>query len=204
MGAGGAGGLGGAGVGDCAPVAVPPGGKVCADLLIETAADATAAEECTEVTGGVTISPFFKGTVDLPRLRKVGKDVRRDGANAPTTTGDPAQTTHVLLPNCTEIGGDLWFYLDFNLVELDLRSVRTIAGRAWVYRDTMIHTLRLDALQSVGMDFYIGDDFQLPDCVAKDIESHVTAGQSSTATGTKTPANCHCEPVCGHVEQLCP
>jgi len=177
---------------------------VCGDIVIVNAADATTARDCTEATGGVTISPLFVGTVDLPRLRKVAKDVRRDGANAPAMAGDPAMTTRVLLPNVTEIGGDLWFYLDFNLVELDLRSLQTVAGRSWIYRDTMIHTLRLDVLQHVGLDFYIADVFQLPDCVVQDIASHVTAGQSLDVLGTKTPANCHCESVCGHVEQLCP
>jgi hypothetical protein len=172
--------------------------------LIDSAAAALAAQDCTEVTGSVTVSPFFVGTVELPRLRKVGKDVRRDGAAAPTDASNPAQTTRVRLPNVTQIGGDLWFYLDFNLVELDLRSVETISGRAWVYRDTLIHTLRLDALHQVGRDFYIAAVFQLPDCVAKDIASHVTAGEGSQAIGAATPANCHCEAVCGHVEQRCP
>lgn len=201
---GGANGSGGAGGGDCAPVPVPSGGKVCADILIDSAAAATAAADCIEATGGLTISPTFTGTVELPRLRKVGKDVRRDGAPKPTNASDPAQTTRVRLPNVTEIGGDLWFYLDFNLVELDLRSVVTIGGRAWVYRDTLIRTLRLDALHTVGQDLYIGDVFALPDCVAKDIASHVTAGQTAVASGATTPSNCHCGPVCGHVEQLCP
>jgi hypothetical protein len=183
---------------------VPSGGKVCTDILIDTAAAVIAAQDCTEATGGVTIFPSFVGTVDLPRLRRVGKDVRRDGAPKPANAADPAQTTRVRLPNVTAIDGDLWFYLDFNLVELDLRSVETIAGRAWVYRDTVIDTLRLDALHTVGMDFYIADAAQLSACVVKDIFSHVVAGPSSTGYGAPTPANCHCAAVCGHVEEQCP
>lgn len=177
---------------------------MCADLLIATAADVAAAQTCAEVTGSVVISPLFVGTVDLPRLRRVGKDVRRENAKAAVDPTDPAQTTRVRLPNVTFIGGDLWFYLDFNLTELDLRSVETVAGRAWVYRDTEIHTLRLDALRQVGHDLYIADVFRLPDCVAKDILAHVTTGEPSSVIGRKTPANCHCEPVCGHVEERCP
>jgi hypothetical protein len=173
-------------------------------LLIDSAAAAVAAQDCTEATGSVIVSPSFVGTVDLPRLRKVGKDIRRDGAAAPSDPNNPAQTTRVRLPNVTQIGGELWFYLDFKLVELDLRSVETITGRAWIYRDTLIHTLRLDALHQVGKDFYIADVVRLPDCVAKDIASHVTAGETSTAYSTPTPAGCHCEQVCGHVEVLCP
>jgi hypothetical protein len=183
---------------------VPAGGKVCTDILIDSAAAAIAAQDCTEATGSVAIYPFFTGAVDLPRLRKVGKDVRRDGAPKPANAADPAQTTRIHLPNLTEIGGDLWFYLDFNLVELDLRSVETIAGRAWVYRDTLIDTLHLEALRSVGMDFYVGDTFQLPECVAKEIFSHVTAGQGSNLGGTKPSASCHCEAACGLVEERCP
>ena len=103
------------------------------------------------------LSLTFVGTVELPRLRKVGKDVRRDGAPAPKNPNDPAQVTRLRLPNLTQIGGDLWFYLDFNLIELDLRSLETIGGRAWIYRDTLIDTLRLDALGTVGADFNLAD-----------------------------------------------
>jgi hypothetical protein len=160
--------------------------------------------DCVEATGSVTVSPLFVGIADLPGLRKVGGDVRRDGAAAPVNASDPAQVTRVRMPSLTEIGGDLWFYLDFNLVELDLRGLTTVGGRAWVYRDTLIDTLRLDALKTVGRDFYIADVFRLPDCVAEDILSHVTSGESAYASGAVTPTNCHCEPVCGHVEQRCP
>jgi hypothetical protein len=68
----------------------------------------------------------------------------------------------------------------------------------------MIDTLRLDALRTVGRDFYIGDVFRLPDCVAKDIASHLTAGESASASGAATLASCSCQQVCGHVEQVCP
>lgn len=197
---------GGAGAGgaDCGAVPAPTEGKVCTEIFIDSAAALTAAMQCLEVTGSVNISPSFVGTVELPRLRKVGGDVRRENAKAPTDANDPLMTTRVRLPNVKQVGGDVWFYLDQNLVELDLRSVETITGRAWVYRDTLIRTLRLDGLKQVGMDFYIADVFQLPDCVAKDIGSHVTAGQSVMAIGAKVPTNCHCEAVCGHVEQRCP
>lgn len=204
-GSGGATGTGGGGAGAaCAPVPAADEGTVCTDLLITTTSDVAAAQACAEVTGSVVISPLFVGTVDLPQLRRVGKDVRRENAKAAVDPTDPAQTTRVRLPNVTFIGGDLWFYLDFNLTELDLRSVEAIGGRAWVYRDTEIHTLRLDALHQVARDFYIADVFRLPDCVAKDIASHVTTGESSSAIGRKTPANCHCERVCNHVEERCP
>lgn len=207
-GSGGAGvdntGSGGATDGPCAPVPVPEGGQPCAELLIDSAAAAAAAQSCTEVTGSLVVSPFFVGTIDLPRLTKVGGDVRRDGAKAPSNPNDTGQTTRLRLPNVTQIGGDLWFYLDLNLVELDLRSVKRIGGRGWVYRDTLISTLRLDALREVGMDFYIGDVTRLLDCVAKDIASHVIAGQGITAIGNATRGTCHCEPICNHVEQRCP
>ena len=177
---------------------------MCTDVLISNTASLAAAMDCVEVTGSLAMSLTFVGTVELPRLRKVGKDVRRDGAPAPKNPNDPAQVTRLRLPNLTQIGGDLWFYLDYNLIELDLRSLETIGGRAWIYRDTLIETLRLDALRTVGADFNIADVFRLPDCVVKDIASHLTAGESVTAQGEKTPAGCSCQPACGHLEQHCP
>ena len=104
---------------------VPAGGSVCTDVLISNTASLAAAMNCVEVTGSLAMSLTFVGTVELPRLRKVGKDVRRDGAPAPKNPNDPAQVTRLRLPNLTQIGGDLWFYLDYNLIELDLRSVET-------------------------------------------------------------------------------
>lgn len=82
----------------------------------------------------------------------------------------------------------------------DLRSLETVGGRAWIYRDTALVSLRLDALTQVADDVIIQDDLKLLPCVVDDIASHAGPGGY---TGFPNSA-CHCETICGHAQQLCP
>ena len=63
--------------------------------------------------------------------------------------------TNLRVPNLTSIGNDLWIYLVSGLVEVDLRSLVTVGGRLWVYRDVKPATRRLDALRQVAEDVQI-------------------------------------------------
>jgi hypothetical protein len=194
-GAGGSIGTGGAGAGGgpCT-VEAPAGGTVFeGSITINNAADATAAQAYTGITGSLVMGVGFAGAVDLPRLRTVGGDVFAEGGGL----------TNLRAPNLTSIGNDLWIYLVTTLVEVDLRSVVTAGGRLWVYRNPKLATLRLDALRQVAEDVQIRDDTPLAACVVDDIASHVTAGMTIVALGTPHP-DCHCETVCSHAEERCP
>ncbi len=193
VGTGGAGGNGGAGGGPCI-VEAPAGGTVFeGSITINNAADATAAQAYSDITGSLVIGIAFAGVVDLPRLRTVGGDVFAEGGGI----------TNLRAPNLTSIGEDLWIYLVTALVEVDLRSLVTVGGRLWVYRNPKLATLRLDALRQVAEDVQIRDDSPLGACVVDDIVSHVTSGMTIVALGTPHP-NCHCETVCNHAEERCP
>ena len=184
---------GGAVAGPCV-VEAPAGGTVFeGSITINSAADATAAQAYTDITGSLVIGVGFTGAVDLPRLRTVGGDVYAEGGGM----------TNLRAPNLASIGGDLWVYLVTKLVELDLRSLVTVGGRLWVYRNPKLATLRLDALRQVAEDVQIRDDSPLGACVVDDIASHVTAGMTVNALGTPHP-DCHCETVCNHAEERCP
>jgi hypothetical protein len=190
---GGGGGNGGAAGGPCG-VEAPAGGTVFdGSITINNAADATAAQAYTGITGSLVIGVGFAGAVDLPRLRTVGGDVFAEGGGV----------MNLRAANLTDIGNDLWIYLATALVEVDLRSLVTVGGRLWVYRNPKLATLRLDALRQVAEDVQIRDDSPLGACVVDDIVSHVTAGMTPVALGTPHP-NCHCETVCNHAEERCP
>ena len=196
VGAGGAGGSvtggGGSGgslaTGGCAPPAAPPGESIfTGDLSISSAADATAAQAYTEVTGTLYV---WNGAVDLPRLHKVGGDL----------SAASSQIVSFRAPNLTTIGGQLYFYLNFSLLELDLRSLVSVGKRAWVYRNIVLVSLRLDAFTTAGELVSIQDNLKLLPCVVDDIEAHSPLGDYH---GFANPA-CHCETICGHAQQICP
>ena len=145
--------------------------------MIYNAADATAAQAYTGITGSLVMGVGFAGVVDLPRLRTVGGDVFAEGGGL----------TNLRAPNLTSIGNDLWIYLVTALVEVDLRSLVTVGGRLWVYRNPKLATLRLDALRQVAEDVEIRDDSPLGACVVDDIVSHITAGMTIVGLGTPHP-----------------
>ena len=196
VGTGGAGGQGGSGSGGAGACAVEPpaGGTVFeGSITINNAADAVAAQAYIEISGSLVLGSAFTGVVDLPRLRTVGGDVYAEGGGM----------TNLRAPNLTSIANDLWIYLVTQLVEVDLRSLVTVGGRLWVYRNPKLATLRLDALRQVAEDVQIRDDSPLAACVVDDIAAHITAGMTKTALGTPHP-DCHCETVCNHAEERCP
>jgi hypothetical protein len=174
--------------GGCAPPAAPAGGSVfTGDLSIYTTAEATAAQAYTEVTGTLLVGA---AAVDLPRLRKVGGDLYASSSSIVSFSA----------PNLTSVGGQLYFYLCSNLLELDLRSLQSVGQRAWVYRDIVLQSLRLDAFTTAGAEVSIQDNLKLLPCVVDDIEAH---GPPGAYVGFANPA-CHCETICGHAQQLCP
>ena len=173
--------------GGCAPPAATGGSVFTGDLSIGSATEATAAQAYTEVTGALYV---WAGTVDLPRLRKVGGDLSSPGS----------QIVAFRAPNLTTIGGELYFYLNMSLLELDLRSLQSVGKRAWVYRNIELQSLRLDAFTTAGEDVSIQDNVKLLPCVTDDIEAH---GPPGAYDGFPNAA-CHCETICGHAQQLCP
>jgi hypothetical protein len=135
--------------------------KLEGDLLISDAASLDAAQAYTEVTGTVRVATSFVGGVDLPNLTAVGGDLAAESEiiSSPSPSIVESGVTRLRAANLRTIGGSLFVYLNFKLVELDLRSLSS-AGYVFIDRNTILQMVRLDAYPT-DLSF----DAPLPDCL---------------------------------------
>jgi hypothetical protein len=175
-------------------VAAPEGNfKFEGDLLISDEASLHAAQAYTEVTGTVRVATSFVGVVELPNLTTVGGDFAAESAiiTSPSATIVESSVTRLRAANLETIGGRLYVYLNFKLVELDLRSLSS-AGDVFIDRNTILQMVRLDAYPT-DLTF----DAPLPDCLVPAFPNVLV---TSPITGL---ASCSCSTECGHLVAHC-
>lgn len=193
-----AGGAGEGGAGDCesGPEALE-GSVHQGDLLIASDADALAARAYSAVSGTISVSPDFAGTLDLPSLLEVG-GLRAEG-DASSEDAVTAQIKAIRMPNLARVRGTLWIYLAFELLEADLRKLETVDERFWIHRNTELATLRLDALRTVGEDVQITGNQKLPACALERIDANLRAAGNTNVSisGGLQETGCECKLVCG-------
>ncbi|WP_437522006.1 hypothetical protein WME79_30400 [Sorangium sp. So ce726] len=193
--AGGAGGAGEGGAGDCesGPEALE-GSVYQGDLLIASDADVLAARAYSTISGTISVSPGFAGTLDLPSLLEVG-GIQAEGGAEPAT----ARIKAIRMPNLVRVRGTLWIYLAFELLEADFRKLETVDERFWIHRNTELATLRLDALRTVGEDVQITGNLKLPACTLERIEANLKAAGNTdiSISGGLQETGCECTLVCG-------
>jgi hypothetical protein len=141
--------------------------------LVVTSDNYAEAREYTEVTGDLVPDPM---DIELPVLRRVGGSLRMIGS--PSETGDEPEV-HVRFPQLEEVGGELYFYLNWGLRTLDARRLERVGGRVVIHRNKYLDELQLESLLEYGAEFEITGNISLPDCyldTVREIASNIQEG----------------------------
>jgi hypothetical protein len=163
-------------------------------VAVNNPSDLEALTNVSVITGTLSVGPLHSGPLRLPNLRKVGS-LELNGS--PAQPASPNQTTSLELPHLFQIDDQLWIYLGWNLVEIDLHSLQSVSNRVFIHRNVDLKTLRLDSLaDSPALE--ITGNLSLPSCIT---ESLARFGGSSANGDADT--RCHCEMVCGHLQGAC-
>ena len=109
-----------------------------------------------------------------------------------------------LLVDLTQIGGGLWFYLNFSLegdltkslLAVDLRNLRRISGELYVHRNVYLSSLQVGALTDVG-GMQVSGNLDLPWCYVEGVAALFDA----TPTGERE--DCTCSVECGVAQAMC-
>lgn len=163
-------------------------------VTVASASDVESLADVTEITGTLSIVSLHSGPLLLPNLRKLGS-LELNGSSAPP--GSPNQTTSLELPNLTQVDDQLWIYRGWNLLEVDLHSLRSVGNRVFIHRNIDLKTLRLDALTDAPT-LEVTGNLSLPSCTI-DWLPHFNDYPANGDADTR----CHCEMVCGHLEGRC-
>jgi hypothetical protein len=193
--AGGTGGtvtVGGSGGGDCVPLGPAEGLVLDGDAFVSTPADVEALREFSGITGTLEVAPTLELDVNLPQLRHVGGDLR-----AESTT-----LRRFAAPRLETIDGQVWFYLNYDLVGIDLQNLTRVGTRVFIHRNLELRVLQLDALVSAGEmnsanSVEISGNLALPDCYLD------LVGERFSFVRTTSP-ECSCTRRCGLIEAFCP
>jgi hypothetical protein len=188
-GVGGTIGVAGGGGGDCLALGPADGLVLDGDAVIASQADVEFLREFSGITGNlelaVTLEPL---DVALPQLRHVGGDLRAEST----------RLRRFAAPRLEGIDGELWFYLNYELVAVDLRNLTQVETRVFIHRNRELSVLQLDALVSVGdIGVEVNANLALPDCFLDII------GERFTFVRTTAP-ECRCTRSCGLIEAVCP
>lgn len=116
-----------------------PGSVLTGDLVLLTPEDVATAQGYSEITGGLAVSPSLQ-VVELPNLVAIGGGIRFESLSLVT----------LALPNLQTLGGELWLYLNLELLEADFRSLEEVGGRVYIHRNAVLRSIQLFSLQSIG------------------------------------------------------
>jgi hypothetical protein len=177
------------GASDCNAPAPAQGLVLDGDARITTAADVEALREFSEITGSLELVTSEPLDVGLPQLRHVGGDLRADST----------QLRRFSAPGLESLDGALWFYLNHEMVELDLRNLTQVETRVFIHRNLTLRVLQLEALVSVdGMEgVEISGNLALPDCFLDLLDERFSLLRT-------TAPECSCTRSCGLIEATCP
>ncbi len=131
----GSGGTAGAG---CGPTPAP-GTVLEGDLVLSTPGDVAAAQAYAEVTGNLEVSPGLQ-VLELPNLVAIGGDIRFESLSLVT----------LFLPNLRTLGGELWLYLNMELLEADFRNLERVGESIYIHRNIALRSIQLFSLESIG------------------------------------------------------
>lgn len=129
---------GAAGAATCGPLP-EPGAVLDGDLSLLTPDDVANAQQYSEVTGNLAVSPSLQ-VVELPNLVAIGGAIHFESLSL----------THLALSNLRTLGGELWLYLNLELLEADFRSLEEVGGRVYIHRNIALHSIQLFSLISIG------------------------------------------------------
>jgi hypothetical protein len=182
--------VGGSGGGDCVPLAPAEGSVLEGDARIASPADVAALREYSGITGSLEVASAVELLdVELPQLRYVGGDLRAE------STG----LRRFAAPRLETIDGEVWFYLNYDLVGIDLHNLTRVGTRVFIHRNIELRVLQLDALVSAAEmnSVEISGNLALPDCYLD------VVGERFSFVRTSSP-ECSCTRSCGLVEAFCP
>jgi hypothetical protein len=159
--------------------------------LVVTSDNYAEAREYTEVTGDLVPDAT---DIELPMLRRVGGNLRMIGSPSETGT-DP--DIHLSFPRLEQVGGELYFYLNWGLRTLDARRLERVGGRVFIHRNKYLDELQLESLLEYGAEFEISGNISLPDCYLETVRETASNIQEGL-TG------CTCVRECRVVTAICP
>lgn len=182
----------------CLPDREPLGsGAFEGDVTLSTPDDVAAIADLAEIRGSLRVLSTYSGVLDLPNLRLLRGDLHVEGTPGPATVVN--QLTSLRLPNLERIDGEVWIYLAWNLGELDLRSLESVAGQLFIMRNVSMRVARLDALAEVAGGVTFQAQTSLPSCVTDPVPLLADTALANGAADTR----CHCESPCGYLEAKC-
>lgn len=164
----------------CDGDASPEGLVYEGDLTIASAEDLEAAKRYSSVAGDLIVNA---AEVELPLLTRVGGDVGSSG------------TVHLRLPNLREVGGEIYYYLDGDIVTLDFRSLERVGGQVYIHRNLALRELQLDSLREAE-GCQISANTELPDCFLDVVSTRFSILRT-------TAPECTCTRSCGVVTAHC-
>jgi hypothetical protein len=179
----------GTGGGDCMALAPAQGLVLDGDARITTAADVEALREFSEITGSLEVATSEPLDVGLPQLRHVGGDLRAEST----------KLRRFSAPRLESLDGVIWFYLNHEMIELDLRNLSQVGTRVFIHRNLGLRALQLEALVNVdGMEgVEISGNLALPDCFLDLLDERFSLLRT-------TAPECSCTRSCGLIEADCP
>jgi hypothetical protein len=167
------------------------------DVILSTSGDVAAIADFAEIRGSLRVLSTYSGVLDLPNLRSLGGDLHVEGTPSPAAV--VSQLTSLRLPNLERIDGEVWIYLAWNLGEVDLRSLESVAGQLFIMRNVSLRVARLDALGEVGGGMTFQAQTSLPSCVTDPVSLLAGLTLANGAADTR----CHCESPCGYLQAKC-
>jgi hypothetical protein len=166
---------------ECEQGPVPEGVVYDGDLSILTLAALEQARQYSVVSGSLSVD---LPEIELPLLTKVGGDF-----SSPSSVS-------VRLPNLREVGGSIYYYLNHDLVTLDLRRLHKVGGQVFIHRNLSLRELQIDSLLEVGEGCNISANLSLPDCYLDVVDSHCEVLHT-------TAPECSCARKCAVVDAQC-
>ncbi len=186
----------GTGSGSCFVPAEPvDGGTLRGDVKLASEADATKLASTAELMGSLIILPSYAGPLYLPNLRRIGGDLMLDAS----PSEPPSLATHLRLPSLERIDGSLWIYHGSNLVELDVRDLKTVGSDVFILQNVALSSVRFDNLVEVGGNVAFLAQDGLPACALEPYPLFDAWGLANGAADTR----CHCESPCGYPVARC-
>jgi hypothetical protein len=175
---------------NCVPLAPARGQVFEGDLFLLSPTDVDAAQQYSEITGSLQLQATSEPLdVELPQLRRLGGGL----------SADSTKLRRFVAPRLESVGSQLWFYLNHDLVEIDLRNLTTVGAQVSIHRNLGLRVLQLDALVSAGEggSLLLNRNLQLPDCFLDVLD------QRFILVRTDAP-ECICTRSCGLIEAHCP
>jgi hypothetical protein len=184
--------VGGSGGGDCFPLAPAEGLVFEGDAYVTSPEDVEALREYSGITGSLEVASGLELDVELPQLRHLGGDLRAEST----------LLRRFAAPGLETIDGEVWFYLNYDLVGIDLHNLTRVGTRVFIHRNLELRVLQLDALVSAGEmntanTVEISGNLALPDCYLDLVGERFSFVRS-------TSPDCSCTRSCGLVEAFCP